>query len=578
MTATRGRLAALLVGLLMAATLVVALTAGPAGGQDARTLRIAIPADYGPLSPYAPDSLAAPLGLVLDTLFTTPYAAEPEPLLATSAEPVPGSGNRTWTIELRRGVRWHDGRPFTAQDVKFSFDYYRDGPPNGITHHASLAPILERTEVVGEHTVRTTCAQPCPFLRDVTLAFLPIVAAHQWREVEDPLEFDGTLLGTGPYRLPGRYVPGERYELEANGAYFAGRPSMDRLVLSIIPEPSTALLALASDQVDAVAAAVPPQLIERFVRSSDVRVVQARLWDNAELIFNMDEEPFRSRDFRRAATMAIDRDRILDTVLAGRGITGQAGWPHPESPWSPRARSLPYDPEAARRIFSEIGAAGTEVEILVEQNQPVTERAVQLAAQDLDAAGLRSTVRALDTATTSERKVAGDFDAFVINDSAHGTADPVQSVYSSFEAEAYIGRYDNPEVARLLERAGGSETLEGFRESLFAAYRLLPDDPPLVPLYYPQGNFAVRPAAHDGWRDAPGYGIAHKFSLVDGGLGEPSVTAAVALDPAAGGTGDSGGGPSPLGIAIVAGAAGLGLGAALLRRRRRRGQPAKAEA
>jgi peptide/nickel transport system substrate-binding protein len=196
----------------MAATLVVALTAGPAGGQDARTLRIAIPADYGPLSPYAPDSLAAPLGLVLDTLFTTPYAAEPEPLLATSAEPVPGSGNRTWTIELRRGVRWHDGRPFTAQDVKFSFDYYRDGPPNGITHHASLAPILERTEVVGEHTVRTTCAQPCPFLRDVTLAFLPIVAAHQWREVEDPLEFDGTLLGTGPYRLPGpteRTSPGD---------------------------------------------------------------------------------------------------------------------------------------------------------------------------------------------------------------------------------------------------------------------------------------------------------------------------------------------------------------------------------
>jgi len=534
----------------------VALVLGAthAGAQEESLLRIAIPADYANLSVYtAGASDADPfVGLIYDTLFTTPYVDDPQPLLATSARAEPD--NRTWTVELREGVQWHDGRPFTARDVVFTYELYRDGEPNRWTHHASDSPDMERIEAVDEATVRITCAQPCPTLRDITLADLPILPEHVWSTVEDPQTFDGVAVGTGPYRVQ-RYTPGERYLLEANDAYHSGEPVADRLELAIIPEPSSAFLALRSGQVDAVSSPVPPQLVESLEDTAEIEVREATPFSDAELVFNMDREPLDSKAFRRATMLAIDKDRLLETILLGRGLSGAQSWPHPESPWTDENPPMPHDPQQARRLLAENGLQGAEMEVLVPQQQPTVQRAMELAARDLRAVGIDVTLRPVDAATRAELTGEGRFDAYVWEATAHALADPTQLI-QSFKSSSYLGTYGNPEVARLLTEAEGAETVEGFRSLISSTHEILADDPPVVPLFYPEERYAVRPAVFDGWEGSPGLGVVHKFSLV----GEQGSADAV-------GGGESAG-PSALGIVVVAVALAGIAGALLLRRRR----------
>lgn len=534
--------------------MALAFGAAHAGAQEESVLRVAIPADYANLSVYtAGASDADPfVGLVYDTLFTTPYVDEPRPLLATSAQAEPG--NRTWTIRLRKGVEWHDGRPFTARDVVFTFELYRDGEPNRWTHHASDSPDMERIEAVDDTTVRITCAQPCPTLRDITLADLPILPAHVWSTVEDPQTFDGVAIGTGPYRVQ-RYTPGERYSLEANDAYHSGEPVADRLELAIIPEPSSAFLALRSGQVDAVSSPLPPQLVESFEDDPEIEVLEATPFSDAELVFNMDREPLESTAFRRAAMLAIDKDRLLETVLLGRGFSGTQSWPHPQSPWTDDNPPMPHDPEEARRLLAEAGIEGTEIEILVPQQQPTIQRAMELAAGDLRAVGIEASLRPVDAPTRAELTGEGRFDAYVWAATAHALADPTQLI-QSFESSSYLGSYDNPEVARLLGEAESADTVEEFRSVISSTHGILADDPAVVPLFYPEERYAVRPAAFDGWEGSPGLGVVHKFSLV----GEEGSAPAV-------GGGDSGG-SSALGI-VIAVVAVAGIAGGLLLRRRR---------
>jgi peptide/nickel transport system substrate-binding protein len=498
---------------LMLASVWLAVAATARGqAEAARTLRIAIPKDYANLSVYTPGASDADpfVGPIYDTLFATPYVEDPQPLLALSAEQT--LRNRTWVVRLRDGVTWHDGKPFTARDVVFTFELYRDGPPNRWTHHASQTPNMRRVEALDDLTVRITCAQPCPTLAEITLADLPILPEHVWSKVEDPATHDGSAIGTGPYRVL-RRVPGERYELGANNGYFAGRPVADKLVLSIIPEPSSAFLALRSGQVDAVSSPIPPQLVESFESDRGVDVVDATPLSDAELVFNMGRAPFDSAPLRRAVMLAIDKDALLETVLLGRGISGSEGWPHPQSPWTGENPKMPHDPLQARRLIARANLEGAEFEILVPQQDPVVVRATELVVADLRAFGLKPSIRAMDQPTISELTMKGEFDAYVWGATAHALADPTQLI-QSFNAASYLGTYESRAVKKLLAAAQRAPTAREFRSLLSRTHRLLAADPPVVPFFYPQQRYAVRPARFDGWQGSPGLGVVHKFSLV----------------------------------------------------------------
>lgn len=151
-------------------------TEGSGGTNAVETaeLRIGLPKDIGPLNIYTSDSaFDGVTELVLDKLFgPTPYVDHQEPWLAESAEQLDPF---TWRVTIKDGIQWHDGEPFTVDDVKFTYEYYRDGPQNRHSHHVSEVPKINTIEIVDAKTVEFVCDYACPSLKTVTFADLPIL-------------------------------------------------------------------------------------------------------------------------------------------------------------------------------------------------------------------------------------------------------------------------------------------------------------------------------------------------------------------------------------------------------------------
>ncbi|HVL84255.1 MAG TPA: peptide ABC transporter substrate-binding protein [Pseudonocardia sp.] len=522
-----------LLPLLLAATIAGAAcsadgdAAAPVDGPaSADRLTIALPEARGPLNLFA-GSDEAVAELVYDKLLApSPYVEEPRPWLATEVRFVDPT---TWEADLRDDVVWHDGEPFTAEDVVFSIAYFAQAPTGRWTHHVSDVPTFDAS-LVDSDTVRFTCAFACPELGTVTLADLPIVPEHVWAQVppEDAKEVRDLPVGTGPYRLVD-FDPVTGYRFEANTGYFAGEPTVRELVMPVIEDPSATFTALRSGQIDAALAPVSPELIAEFsAPGSPVQLVRTAPFQFPELRLNFRNAPFDDPDFRRAISRAVDRAEMLDTVFLGQGRPADKGYPHPDAPFANPELSTPYDPDEARAILDGLGLVDIDgdgvregpggplrYEILANGGQPIDMRAAELVAEDLSAVGVAATAVPLDAGTLAERSTERDFDLVIGTITAHGVADPTQFIMS--HRSGYLWEHPEipyPEFDALFRQWQASTTIEDRLAALDDIQAMFNDQPTSVPLYYPDEYYAFRPDRYAGWAESPGFGIVHKWSLL----------------------------------------------------------------
>jgi peptide/nickel transport system substrate-binding protein len=491
--------------------------------QQVERLTIATEADKGNLTPYSfrpPPGLHSELtGLVHDTLFLDPYTEEPIPWLATEASA--SSDARTWTVTLRDDVTWHDGQEFTAEDVAFTYDYYKEGPSNRYSHHASDYPTIDSVEVLDPYTARFTCADPCPTLALITLADLPILPKHIWENVEDPLTYTELPVGTGPYRLV-EHVEDQSYRFEANEDYFLGPPSVEEIEMPIVPDPSSMFLALETGQVDTVTRNVPPELEERLGETQNIGLVDGDRFSSIFYRFNDERPPLDQQEFRRALDMSIDRQALVDTVLLGSGRPGSPSFLHPDSVWY-EPQETTFDPEQARTILDEAGITDSDgdgtresdgepvsLSVLVPANDPQQIRTAELVAQQLEKIGVGLEVQSLDPGTLSQRQNSRDFELTSFQGVPHLLGDPTQ-LMESLESLLF---YSNREYEELKSEWSEATTVEQQSEVLSEIQTLFAEDPPAFTLYYPDTNYAYSASAYDGWMPVEGHGIHHKWSLI----------------------------------------------------------------
>lgn len=506
--------------------MVVALNPSAGGAQEperVERLTVATEADKGNLTPYSfrppPGVHSEMVGLVYDTLFLDPYTEEPIPWLATEAES--SEDARTWTVTLRDDVRWHDGEKFTAGDVAFTYDYYREGPPNRYSHHASDVPVVESVEAVDDTTVEFTCAEPCPTLALITLADLPILPEHIWSEVEDPMTYTELPVGTGPYRLV-EHEEDRSYRFEANEDYFMGPPVAEELVMPIVPEPQSMFLSLQSGQVDSVTLPIPAELQERLGNNEEVELVDGNRFTSVFYRINPEHPLLGRPEFRNALDMAIDREALVETVLLGQGRPGSPSFMHPDSDWF-REQEATFDPDRAGEILDEMGITDSNddgvresdgqpvrLSVLVPANAPQAIRTAELVAGQFEETGVELRVQSLDPGTLSQRQNAGEFDLASFIGVPHLLGDPDQMI----ESLRSLLFYEDPRYEELEAEWFRTTTIEERREVLFEIQSLFVENPPAFTLYYPDTTFAYRPNAYDGWIPMKGHGIFHKWSLL----------------------------------------------------------------
>lgn len=508
--------------------LAFAIAAVPAAVATAQPLRVAVTQEFANLTPYSagvPENL---LELVYDKLAgPSPYLADATPWLAESIT-AEGHDGRGWRIRLRDGIRWHDGKPFGADDVAFTLRYYRDGPANRWTHHVSDTPRLEHIEVVDRLALRIRCAQPCPQFDKVTAADLPILPMHIWAPVKQPHLYRDPVVGTGPYRLvdatPGRYM-----RLEANPDYFGGTPLVDSIVLSMIRNPVTAFTALRAGELDLVAAAVPPELNAALSQRADLALMAANPLSAVEMRINFERKPFSDPAFRQALALAVDTAEILQRVQFGRGRAGSLGYPHPDSPWTLRGLSQPGgDPQAAMRKLDALGftdrnrdgwrdapdGSPLRFSLKVASSEPLHLRAAQVLERQFERVGIRLRVDAIDQARHRALFSNRQFDLMIAKIGPHGVADPDQLVQSFRSGYLWRAGRSYPALDALLNDWLRAATPAARLETGHALQRLHSQAPTTLVLYYPDSHWAYRPQRYSNWRALAGQGIFHKWSLV----------------------------------------------------------------
>jgi peptide/nickel transport system substrate-binding protein len=255
----------------------------------------------------------------------------------------------TWTCFLRKGVKFHNGNPFTAQDVKFSFE--RLSNPE-VSEFVNTGKSIASIEVVDDYTVVIKTKTPTPWFAN-NLHQLYILDKES-TEGRDPGEVETKPIGTGPYKFV-EWVKGSYVRFEANEDYWEGAPPIKKVELRPITESSTRFAALASGQVDMVSG-VPVELYEKVVKDKNLKVLKIPARRSIFLPFgNKPGTPMADIRVRKAMYMAINEDEIIEKIMRGHASPSAQIVDPPTIGYNPALERLPYNLEMAKKLMKEAG-------------------------------------------------------------------------------------------------------------------------------------------------------------------------------------------------------------------------------
>jgi len=344
------------------------------------TLRVAVattPADA--LDPRRTNDIlgATRLGNCCDTLLMR--NARGQLVSALAEEVTPNAGGTRWTVRLRDGVTFQDGRPLRASDVLWTVRAIREAAQVGAQFQVVD---VQRSRVRDARTVELVLSRPVGDL-DETLAdsYLFILP-----EGTGPIRRARDLIGTGPYRLV-EAQPGRRSVLEAWPDHWGGRPFAERIELIGVPDPRGRATALRSGQVD-LALDIGPSEAARRRGDAGVQIAPSRTKATLGWLLNLGRAPFDDPRVREAVKLAVDRQALVDTVLAGFGEPGNDVWGASFDGFNTELEPRRHDPQRARALLREAGAEGLRTSLKTSDYTSGLVEATTLLREQLKAVGV----------------------------------------------------------------------------------------------------------------------------------------------------------------------------------------------
>ncbi|MFT4184006.1 MAG: ABC transporter substrate-binding protein [Rhizobium sp.] len=405
-------------------------------------------------------------GKATEGLLTYDKDFNPQPLLATEWK-VSDDGLRYW-FKLRQGVKWHDGKDFTADDVAFSILALKENHPRG---RATFA-YVQQANALNPHEVELVLSKPAPYLLTAFASFeSPIVPKHLYegtKIAENPHNI--APVGTGPYKFA-EWVRGSHALFVRNEDYWdTSKPYLDQIIFRFIIDPAAAVAAIETGEVQVSTANLPLTDIDRL-KANPSLVVDTRPAAYSPSIaraeFNLENKYLADIRVRHAIAHAVDKDFIVNTIYLGYATRLDG----PVSPdlakfYDPDLPKYEFDPAKANQLLDEAGykrgADGFRFKLFIDPTQPSgpPKQTAEYFAQALAKVGIKVELRTQDFATFVKR-IFTDRDFDIAIEGMSNLYDPtvgIQRLYWSKNFKVGVpfsngSKYANPEVDRLLEAA-----------------------------------------------------------------------------------------------------------------------------
>jgi peptide/nickel transport system substrate-binding protein len=503
---TRGAALLCVLVLLVTGAAVAQQTQPQRGG----TIVIALGADPETLNPGITTGYA--VGAITANVFSALIRLGPRgevlPQLATSWEVAPDG--KTYTFRLRSNVRWHDGRPFSAADVKFSLDEI-DGKFHGRFRlgYENVASIATPNPM----TVVIRMKQPfAPFLQMLDGFNAPILARHLF-EGENIANTPKNLtpVGTGPYMFT-QWNRGDRVVLERNPNYWEPVYA-DRLIFRIIPNAAQRTTALETGEVDVVFDFYLSKTdVPRLQQTGNVRVRHGQPIPALDFMFiNTKRGALGNVKVRQALAFAINREQIVQQAMRGLARPGKGpfgdGFKYAYTAQADFSRLYPYNPEKAAQLLQEAGVArdSLRMSMVYDAARAPLASAAQIIRDNLRQIGITVDLVPLERSVMIDRVYTkGDYDLTV--QSFTSNTDPAigyHRLYLTAQAgQPFVNAtgYSNPDVDRLLAQAGTTANLDQRSKVYTQVNTILARDVPTLILFDEIGIDAARSHLRNLWQ------------------------------------------------------------------------------
>ena len=374
---------------------------------------------------------------------------KPVPLLAEKWETI---NPTTWRFHLRKGVKFHNGKPLTAEDVKYSFEQYADTK----NRRSVFARGISKIEIKNASTVDLITSEPVSALL-FNLTRLQIVP-KETREKEGVAAFAAAPVGTGPYKFV-EWKRDQQLVLEANPTYWRGAPKIKRVIWKPIPDNFARVAALTRGEAQIITKVIPDH-VSQIQQAGCCRVEHTLTNLVTVYLINAQKGPLASTKVRQALNYAVDKDKIIKELYKGYAIPIGSGIPNTDFGYNPRIKPYPYDPAKAKALLTEAGfGGGVDVDIQsgngIHLNDRQLSEAVALMLQDV---GVRAKIGVLEPSQRSQLLRANSFPGLLLADPASTTYDADGVIWrlrgpGGILHQAWPGNYEGTPFYKMMEEA-----------------------------------------------------------------------------------------------------------------------------
>jgi peptide/nickel transport system substrate-binding protein len=400
---------------------------------------------------------------------------------------------KTWTFYLRKDVKWHDGHPFTAEDVVFTFNSILDPKVNSVRRSNFIIdgePI--KFKALDKYTVQAIL--PKPFAPFLVRSGMSVIPKHLLKGKDiNTAKFNRKPIGTGPFKFK-EWVTGDHVSVVRNPDYYLGKPKLAEIIYKVIPDSNAQLVALEAGEIDS--AGIPPKDYKRMKATEGINVFEYDSLLYTYLGLNMANPKFKDKRVRHALAYATNKKQLVSLIFKGLASPAYA----PSSPvswaYSDKVNKYPYNPKKAKKMLKEAGAENLEFTILVNQGNKEREKAAVVLQQQYKKVGVKVNIRVMEWSAMlkviNTPKAPKDFDAVIIGWSLGLDPDAYSIWHSSQYPKGFnFINYDNPEADKLLEE--GRTTMDKKdRKKIYAElWETIAEDQPYVFLWYPKSIIGV---------------------------------------------------------------------------------------